>query len=93
MITAHIPLAYSKVLTEPLIQQIAAQHQVTAAQVALAWSLQQGFVVIPSSTKKVNLAQNLAVLELKLTAENMSALAGLDRNERLANPNFAPDWD
>ena len=92
-ITAYMPLAYGKVLAEPLIQQIAAQHQVTAAQVALAWSLQQGFVVIPSSTKRANLAQNLAALELKLTADNMSLLAGLDRNERLANPDFAPAWD
>jgi len=92
-ITAYMPLAYGKVLTEPLIQQIAAEHQVTAAQVALAWSLQQGFVVIPSSTKRANLAQNLAALEVKLTAENITALAGLDRNERLANPDFAPDWD
>jgi 2,5-diketo-D-gluconate reductase B len=92
-ITAYMPLAYGKVLAEPLIQQIAAQHQVTTAQVALAWSLQQGFVVIPSSTKRANLAQNLAALELKLTAENRTALAGLDRNERLANPDFAPDWD
>mgnify|MGYP006207154531 CR=1 FL=1 len=92
-ITAYMPLAYGKVLTEPLIQQIAAQHQVTAAQVALAWSLQQGFVVIPSSTKRANLAQNLAALELKLTAENRTALTELDRNERLAYPDFAPDWD
>jgi 2,5-diketo-D-gluconate reductase B len=92
-ITAYMPLAYGRVLTEPLIQQIAAQHQVSAAQVALAWSLQQGFVVIPSSTKRANLAQNLAAVELKLTAGNMNALSGLDRNERLANPDFAPDWD
>ncbi|HJS15205.1 MAG TPA: 2,5-didehydrogluconate reductase DkgB [Rheinheimera sp.] len=92
-ITAYMPLAYGKVLTEPLIQQIASEHQVTAAQVALAWSLQQGFVVIPSSTKRANLAQNLAAVELKLTAGNMNALSGLDRNERLANPDFAPDWD
>jgi 2,5-diketo-D-gluconate reductase B len=92
-ITAYMPLAYGKVLTEPLIQQIAAQHQVTAAQVALAWSLQQGFVVIPSSTKRANLAQNLMAIDLKLTTENMTQLAGLDRNERLANPDFAPDWD
>jgi 2,5-diketo-D-gluconate reductase B len=92
-ITAYMPLAYGKVLTEPLIQQIAAEHQVTAAQVALAWSLQQGFVVIPSSTKRANLAQNLAAIDLKLTRDNMTQLAGLDRNERLANPDFAPDWD
>ncbi|WP_346015670.1 2,5-didehydrogluconate reductase DkgB [Rheinheimera sp. 1928-s] len=92
-ITAYMPLAYGKVLSEPLIQQIAAGHQITAAQVALAWSLQQGFVVMPSSTKKVNLAQNLAALAVNLTSENMTQLTSLDRNERLANPDFSPAWD
>ncbi len=75
--TAYMPLAYGKLLAEPLIQQIVAQHQVTAAQVALAWSLQQGFIMIPSSTKRSNLAANLAAIDLKLTAENMTALATL----------------
>jgi 2,5-diketo-D-gluconate reductase B len=91
--TAYMPLAYGKVLTEPQILQVAAEHQLTAAQVALAWSLQQGFVVIPSSTKRANLAENLAALTVKLTAENMDMLAELDRNDRQANPDFAPDWD
>lgn len=91
--TAYMPLAYGKVLAEPQILQVAAEHQLTAAQVALAWSLQQGFVVIPSSTKRANLAENLAALTVKLTAENMYLLAELDRNDRQANPDFAPDWD
>jgi 2,5-diketo-D-gluconate reductase B len=91
--TAYMPLAYGKVLAEPQILQVAAEHQITAAQVALAWSLQQGFVVIPSSTKRANLAENLAALTVKLTAENMYLLAELDRNDRQANPDFAPDWD
>ncbi len=91
--TAYMPLAYGKVLTEPQILRVAAEHQLTAAQVALAWSLQQGFVVIPSLTKRANLAENLAALTVKLTAENMDMLAELDRNDRQANPDFAPDWD
>ncbi len=92
-LTAYMPLAYGKVLQDPVIQGIAAAHQATPAQVTLAWLLEQGFAVIPSSTKRDNLASNLAARELRLTAADMAAIAGLDRNERLANPDFAPHWD
>jgi 2,5-diketo-D-gluconate reductase B len=92
-ITAYMPLAYGKVIQEPVIQKIAAAHNATAAQIALAWSLQQGFVVIPSSTKRENLQSNLAAEKITLSDAEMSAIAGLDNGERIANPGFAPKWD
>ena len=92
-LTAYMPLAYGKVLAEPEIQRIAASHGVSPAQVALAWSLQQGYTVIPSSTKRENLAANLAAAELRLSTEDMAAIEALDRGERVANPGFAPRWD
>ncbi|TXR40343.1 2,5-didehydrogluconate reductase DkgB [Ectopseudomonas mendocina] len=92
-LTAYMPLAYGKVLAEPEIQRIAASHGVSPAQVALAWSLQQGYAVIPSSTKRENLAANLAAAELRLSTEDMTAIEALDRGERVANPGFAPRWD
>lgn len=92
-LTAYMPLAYGKVLAEPVIQRIAAAHGATPAQVALAWLLQQGFAVIPSSTKRENLASNLAASQLRLSAAEMAAIAELERGERVANPEFAPAWD
>ncbi len=92
-LTAYMPLAYGKVLAEPEIQRIAASHGVSPAQVALAWSLQQGYAVIPSATKRDNLAANLAAAELRLSTEDMTAIEALDRSERVANPGFAPRWD
>ncbi|WP_228894864.1 2,5-didehydrogluconate reductase DkgB [Pseudoduganella aquatica] len=93
-LTAYMPLAYGKVMQEPLIVDIARRHNATPAQVALAWSLQQGFAVIPSSTSPANLKSNLAARGLVLTAEDMAAIATLDRNERIANPDgIAPQWD
>lgn len=93
-ITAYMPLAYGKVMQDPVLAAIAARHGVSAAQVALAWSLQQGFVVIPSSTKPANLASNLAVRHIVLSADEMAQIAALERNERLADPaGLAPQWD
>lgn len=92
-LTAYMPLAYGKVMSEPLLQRIAAAHDVSPAQVALAWLLQRGIAVIPSSTKRTNLASNLAAQNLRLSPEDMAAIATLERGERLANPDFAPHWD
>ncbi|MFQ2382880.1 2,5-didehydrogluconate reductase DkgB [Aeromonas dhakensis] len=92
-ITAYMPLAYGKVLTEPLLMEIGQRHGVSAAQVSLAWLLAQGMTVIPSSTKRENLAANLAALKVTLTADELAAIATLERGERCANPDFAPDWD
>lgn len=92
-LTAYMPLAYGKVMTEPVLIDIATRHDTTPAQVALAWLLQQGFTVIPSSTKPSNQAANLTAKALRLSDEDMARIAALDRGERLANPDFAPAWD
>ena len=93
-VTSYMTLAYGKVLKDPVIKQIAQRHRATPAQVALAWALQLGYAVIPSSTKAANLASNLLASDLHLSAEDMAQIAKLERNSREANPGYlAPDWD
>lgn len=93
-LTSYMTLAYGKVLHDPVLQDIARNHSATPAQVALAWALQQGFSVIPSSTRRVNLESNLKAQALRLTDEDMTRIATLDRGERLANlKGIAPEWD
>ena len=92
-LTAYMPLAYGKVMTEPVLLDIATRLGTTPAQVALAWLLQQGLAVIPSSTKPSNQAANLTAEALRLSDQDMARIATLDRGERLADPDFAPAWD
>lgn len=93
-ITSYMTLAYGKALADETINRIAQKHQATAAQVILAWAIALGYAVIPSSTKKENLASNLRALELKLDLEDMQAIADLDCNDRLVSPeDLAPAWD
>lgn len=93
-VTAYMSLAYGEVIKDPVIQAIAGRHQATPAQVALAWALQQGLAVIPSSTRRENLASNLEAARLHLTDEDLAQIATLDRGHRLANPDgIAPAWD
>ncbi|AKK65788.1 2,5-didehydrogluconate reductase DkgB [Xanthomonas oryzae] len=93
-VTSYMTLAVGEVLKDPVIQAIAARHAATPAQVALAWALQQGHSVIPSSTKRENLESNLKAQTLQLSEQDMGEIAALDRGHRLANPKaIAPDWD
>ncbi|CAM3711273.1 2,5-didehydrogluconate reductase DkgB [Bordetella sputigena] len=93
-VTSYMTLAYGKVLKDPVLARIAEKHQATVAQVALAWALQLGYAVIPSSTKRENLASNLLARDLRLDAEDMAAIAQLERNGREVDPaGLAPDWD
>ncbi|MBS0343678.1 MAG: 2,5-didehydrogluconate reductase DkgB [Proteobacteria bacterium] len=93
-VTSYMTLAYGKVLKDPVLARIADKHQATVAQVALAWALQLGYAVIPSSTKRENLAGNLLARDLRLDAGDMALIAALERNGREVNPDgLAPAWD
>lgn len=93
-VISYMTLAYGKVLKDPLLAGIAAKHGATVAQVALAWALQLGYAVIPSSTKRENLASNLLARDLKLDADDMASIATLERNGREVDPEgLAPLWD
>lgn len=92
-VTAYLPLAKGEVVENDTLRAIAAQHNVTAAQVTLAWEMQKGFITIPSTTKTEHLRSNLKAQKIQLTAQDMADIDGLDRNERIIDPDFAPDWD
>ncbi|QHI98246.1 2,5-didehydrogluconate reductase DkgB [Xylophilus rhododendri] len=93
-ITSYMTLGYGKVLGDPVIQAIAAAHGATPAQVALAWAMQLGHAVIPSSTRRENLQSNLAATGLRLSQSDMEAIAKLERGDRLVSPpGLAPAWD
>jgi 2,5-diketo-D-gluconate reductase B len=87
-------LGYGKVLGDPVISAIAERHNATPAQVALAWAMQLGYSVIPSSTRRGNLASNLLATGLQLMVQDMADIAALERNGRMVSPEgLAPAWD
>lgn len=93
-ITSYMTLAYGEALKDPVVQAIAAARGATPAQMLLAWALQQGFAVIPSSTRRENLQGNLRAAALRLSEAEMAGIAALDSGRRLVNPEgLAPRWD
>ncbi|WP_136069043.1 2,5-didehydrogluconate reductase DkgB [Modicisalibacter radicis] len=92
-ITGYMPLAVGKVMSDPVLQAIASDKGVSPAQVALAWVIARDIVVIPSSTKPAHQRSNLAACELTLSPTERARIDELDCNLRIADPDFAPDWD
>jgi len=91
--TGYMPLAVGKVMEDETLSSIARDRNVTAAQLVLAWCRQRKVVPIPSSTRAEHQKANLEALDLELSAEEIAAIDGLDRGERIADPDFAPHWD
>lgn len=67
--------------THPVLSKIAAKHGKTVAQVALRFLLQSDVVVIPKSTHKERMVENLQVFDFQLDAEDMAAIRALDDGE------------
>ena len=62
-------------LRSPVLADIAARHQASAAQVALAWLLQQPeTVVIPKSSRLDRIEKNLAAVDIELSSTDLQQL-------------------
>jgi diketogulonate reductase-like aldo/keto reductase len=69
-------------LTDPVIGEIATRVDRTPAQVMLRWHLQQGRQVIPKSTNPQRIAENVALFDFTLTAEDLARIDALDTGIR-----------
>ncbi|MFF1320273.1 aldo/keto reductase [Streptomyces chartreusis] len=70
------------VLEDPAVTAIAGAHGKSPAQVLLRWGIQQGRSVIPKSTRRGRIAENIDVFDFALTAEELKALDALETGRR-----------
>ncbi len=72
---AYSPIEQGRMLRHPGLQSVADRQGATPAQVALAWLLGQGDVmVIPKASRLDHVRENRAALDLELTSEDLSEL-------------------
>ena len=77
--------------TNPVLQVIAAKHGRSTAQVALRFLLQNDVVVIPKSSHRERMIQNLQVLDFTLDENDMAAIRGIDEAESVFFSHYDPD--
>lgn len=73
-------------LTRSDISNIAEAHQKSAAQVLLRWGIQRGTAVIPKTSSRVRLAENIDVFDFELTDSEMKTIGDLNLNRRYNDP-------
>lgn len=94
MLTAYSPLARGHALRDPTLKEIGESHDKSPAQVILRWLIQQDNVAaIPKAASHQHRVANLEIFDFELTDEQMATIHDLDRNQRIIDPSFAPDWE
>lgn len=76
------------VMEEAVVKKAAERLGKSPAQVLLRWGVQRNTVVIPKTSKKERLVENLSVFDFELSEEEMQAISSLDRNRRFNDPGF-----
>ncbi len=78
--------ADESVLEQHVVQECAARHNKTPAQIVLRWGVQRKTAIVPKTTNHKRLRENLALFDFELSAAEMAAIDALDRGRRFNDP-------
>ncbi|MBD8067257.1 aldo/keto reductase [Devosia sp. PTR5] len=74
-IMAYSPIEQGRLANNRTLADIAARHQASPAQIALAWVLRQpGVVAIPKTSRPDRVAENVQALDIRLTQADLDAI-------------------
>jgi len=77
-----------EILRDPVINEIAAAHGKSAAQVIIRWHIQKGFSVVPGSSNPKHIQENIEVFDFELTPDEMAKIAVLHQEKRYFTLNY-----
>lgn len=94
LFTAYSPLAQAQVMENPLLQKLGEKYGKSPAQIALRWLIEQEQVVaIPKASTEEHLKENINVFDFELEDDDFYAIDDIPKDNRIINPDFAPEWD
>lgn len=71
---ASSPLGNGKILENTILKKIAKDNGKSVVQVCLRWGIQKGYVIIPKSTSRTHLKENINIFDFDLTHREMKLL-------------------
>ncbi|XP_047188035.1 glyoxal reductase-like [Scophthalmus maximus] len=80
----YCPLAKGQALSNPTIFQVAQKYGRTPAQICIRWSVQNGAITIPKSTKRERVVENCQVFGFQLEEEDMVAINKLHEGRHVS---------
>lgn len=70
-----------EMLSSAVLVEIAAKYHKTVAQVALRWLVERDIIVIPKSTHRERMEENINIFDFRLTKEEMDKIATLNQHD------------
>ncbi|MGT2923808.1 aldo/keto reductase [Streptococcus caviae] len=86
LLEAYSPLGTGTIFGNLVVEEIADKYDKSAAQVALRWSLQKGFLPLPKSVTPKNIEANLHIFDFDLDEEDIRKLDRLEGIKTQQNP-------
>ncbi len=93
ILTAYSPLGQGHLLQNQTLMTLAQELGISIAQLAIAYLVAKGAVVIPKASSRERLQENLEAMRLRLPEQAMITLDTLPKTYRYCNPPFAPQWE
>jgi 2,5-diketo-D-gluconate reductase B len=88
---AYCPLARGEVFDIPELIHIAHKHNVSEAQISLAWLMTYKNVIpIPKAARKAHIKENFSALQVALDREDIEKIESIRTEKRIVNLEFAP---
>lgn len=96
LLEAYSPLARGKVFDNDIIKAIADKHNITPAQVSLAWILSDNKrIAIPKTANPEHLQGNLDAAQVRLDSDDIAQINTLasSAGRMIEHPDYTPNWD
>ena len=77
-----------KLLTNPIVKEVASKHGVTEGQVLIAWSIAREIAVIPKSTNEGRIKENFEASKIQLDDHDMMELRDIGVSHRFVDGSF-----
>ena len=77
LLQAYSPLVRGKRFNHPKVLALAEKYEKTSAQILLRWNLEHGIPVIPKTTNRERMHEDLDVFDFRLAPEEVAALDSL----------------
>lgn len=92
VVQAYSPLTHGERLNDPKLVAMAKKYgDKSTAQILIRWALQHDVAVLPKSSHRQRIAEDAAVFDFAISADDMRALDGFNENLRTCwDPTHAP---